>query len=650
MPKRPVTLLAHAAFLTPLLVFNLACNSAGGGGADRDAATDQGKGSGSGGKAGPSASGGAIGSGGATPATGSGGTTSSGGASSSGGTSSSGGATASGGSPGSGGGGRASGGGTASGGASGTSGAGSGGAAGGMTPTGGVAGPGGKAGTVGGGGAGGASGAAGGSPAAELAVLTDTNRDGKIDGNDTANAMDWAWKGKGAFFVANVDDDDKDGKSDASDQVVNGSADEADLARVLIQVGPALLGKAKSIAVSVASGSAHVHLFEKSGTTWKAVTGALAQIGAAVELGVEAIDFADVGWDGMLTIKVDLMDGTTLVQSQSVKMRVAPWLLLPNSAKSELVYIIGGSTGDALRADIDAVLKQKGLPPCQTPTPSGQDQWYQDTMEIGYTQLPGAAPMHVVMTAQRGAVSDNVAKMLLAPDFGFISIGTVRSSSTSGFGGDHWMDWMGNLEVTHPMPGYPFGRVYHGRSSNTTFHPTILKFIEAQELQKPISIYTEWLFIQHVDEIISFVVGKDGRPRMLVASPAAANEVLKTGYDADQQKIQGYMDEAVATMKKEIGIADADIIPLPVYYDGSGLDFAARWSDPVNSIFINGSFLMGQTDTPAAIKTSVESKLTAAGIEPVWVDDGNYHPGGGNVHCGTNVAKTPPCANFAACL
>ena len=110
------------------------------------------------------------------------------------------------------------------------------------------------------------------------------------------------------------------------------------------------------------------------------------------------------------------------------------------------------------------------------------------------------------------------------------------------------------------------------------------------------------------------------------------------------------MDEAVATMKKEIGIADADIIPLPVYYDGSGLDFAARWSDPVNSIFINGSFLMGQTDTPAAIKASVESKLTAAGIEPVWVDDGNYHPGGGNVHCGTNAAKTPPCANFAQCL
>jgi protein-arginine deiminase len=616
--------------LASLLVVGIACTSPGGSGT-HDAAPDQGSSPGSGGKSSMSASGGASGSGGATHPGGSGGAMGSGGA------------------PGSGSGGRVGSGGAAS--------SDSGAGAGGHVDHGGAGGSGGRGATGSGGSdapTGGASGGgaagSGGAAAAGLAVVTDTNRDGKVDASDIANFMDWSWKGKGAFLIANVDDDDMDGKSDASDQIVNGATDERDLARVLIQVDSALLAKVTSVMVSVGSGSTHVHLFEKSGATWKPVNGPLGQVAAQAELGVEAIDFADTGWDGMVTIKADLMDGTTLVKTQSAKLRVAPWLLLPNSAKSELVYIIGDSTGNALRADIDAVLKQKGLPACQTPTPSGQDQWYQDTMEIGYTQLPGTPPMHVVMTAQRGAVSDNVAKMLLAPDFGFISIGTVRSSSTGGIGGDHWMDWMGNLEVTHPMPGYPFGRVYHGRSANTTFHPTILKFIEAQELQKPISIYTEWLFIQHVDEIISFVMAKDGRPRMLVASPAAANEVLKTGYDADQQKIQGYLDEAVATMKKEIGIADADIIPLPVYYDGSGLDFAARWSDPVNSIFINGSFLMGQTDTPAAIKTSVESKLAAVGVEPVWVDDSNYHPGGGNVHCGTNVAKTPPCPDFAQCL
>lgn len=83
---------------------------------------------------------------------------------------------------------------------------------------------------------------------------------------------------------------------------------------------------------------------------------------------------------------------------------------------------------------------------------------------------------------------------------------------------------------------------------------------------------------------------------MIVASPAAANEVLKSGYDADQQRIQGYLDEAVATMKRELGIADADIVAVPLYFEGSGQDFAGHWSDPANSIFVNGTFIAGQTD------------------------------------------------------
>jgi hypothetical protein len=89
---------------------------------------------------------------------------------------------------------------------------------------------------------------------------------------------------------------------------------------------------------------------------------------------------------------------------------------------------------------------------------------------------------------------------------------------------------------------------------------------------------------------------------------------------------------------------------LPLYFDGNGLDFSARWSDPVNSIFVNGTFIIGDADTPEAIKTDIESRFSALGIEVVWVDDADYHMGGGNVHCGTNAAKTPVCANFAQCL
>ena len=38
--------------------------------------------------------------------------------------------------------------------------------------------------------------------------------------------------------------------------------------------------------------------------------------------------------------------------------------------------------------------------------------------------------------------------------------------------------------------GYPLGRIYYGHSSRTTFHPTIVKFLEAQQVQKPFTVLT----------------------------------------------------------------------------------------------------------------------------------------------------------------
>lgn len=60
--------------------------------------------------------------------------------------------------------------------------------------------------------------------------------------------------------------------------------------------------------------------------------------------------------------------------------------------------------------------------------------------------------------------------------------------------------------------------------------------------------------------------------------------------------------------------------------------------------------MMGKTGTPAPIKADIEKKLSAIGVQAAWVDDSEYNPGGGNVHCGTNTKKTPLCANFTACL
>jgi hypothetical protein len=479
-----------------------------------------------------------------------------------------------------------------------------------------------------------------------LAVLTDTNRDGAVDDEDTAGFTDWAWKGKGAFFIANMDDDDEKGETDASDQIVNGEEDSKDLARILVKVSAAAIPSATTISASAKAGAAQARVFEKTSTGWKLVTGPLSQLAPEIELGIEANQFADANWDGFVTIRVELSgSGQSSIVSQEVKMRVAPWIMLPQSAKTEQLYI--SSTTSRLNADLDRVFESVGLPRGAASNPGQQDIWFQDTMEIGYTQLPGAQPMHVVMEAQRPNASDDVALTLLAPDFGFISIGEPRQPADEE---DHWMDWMGNLEVTHPLSGHPLGRIYYGKSDRTAFHPKILEFLEAQQVQKPFAVYTNWLLIQHVDEILNFLADENGKAKMIIVSPEAANAILGSGYDSANRQIQTYIDQEIAHAKAELGLTDADIIELPVFFEGAGTDFGPVWSNPVNSVLAGNTFMIGETNTPATVKSDIEQKLEAIGIQVAWVDDGEYHPGGGNVHCGTNTKKTPVCANFTACL
>jgi protein-arginine deiminase len=503
-------------------------------------------------------------------------------------------------------------------------------------------------GSSGGGSSGQASGGAGGAapPPSGFAVRTDTSRDGSIDDEDTAGFTDWAWKGSGAFFLANTDDDDEKGEVDVSDEIVNGLSDEADLARIAVEVSPELLTKAAEVSVSIVMGAERIRLFEKRDSGWTLVNGALSKVAARIELGVEATQFADEDWDGFTLIKVDVLDASSAsLASQQVKMRVAPWIMLPNSAKTELLYI--SSQTSALRPGLNQVLSSKSLPEAQASNPGSQDLWFQDTMEIGYTQLPGSPPLHVVMEAQRPNASDDVAATLLAPDFGFISVGSPRQPGDEE---DHWMDWMGNLEVSHPVPGHPLGRIYYGYSSRTTFHPTIVKFLEAQAVQKPFKINTEWLVIQHVDEVMNFIPDQQGKAKLFIASPAAANAVLGSGYDAGNQQIQGYIDDTIAIAKTELGLSDSDILLLPTFFEGSGSDWAPQWSSPSNSVYINGTLVIGDTNTPAEVKTDIEQKLSALDIDVAWVDDSEYNPWGGNVHCGTNTTKTPICEQFVDCL
>lgn len=168
--------------------------------------------------------------------------------------------------------------------------------------------------------------------------------------------------------------------------------------------------------------------------------------------------------------------------------------------------------------------------------------------------------------------------------------------------------------------------------------------------KRPLRDYREWLIIQQVDEIMNFLPDQDGKAKMIIVKPAAANAVMGSGYDSGNQQIQKYIDEDIALAKTELGLTADDIIQIATFFNGSGTNYAPNWSNPVNSVYVNGTFMIGKTDTPAQIKTDIEKKLNAIGVNVAWVDDGEYNAGMGNVHCGTNTKKTPICKRFTDCL
>jgi hypothetical protein len=237
-------------------------------------------------------------------------------------------------------------------------------------------------------------------------------------------------------------------------------------------------------------------------------------------------------------------------------------------------------------------------------------------------------------------------------------------------GHDAWVDWYGNLEVSHPTTEYPFGRIYYGRNtdSGVGLHPDVVRFLEAQVLQDPFWVDTSWLAIKHVDEIFNVLPGPDGRGVVMLGQPAAAAAVLGQPLDAFNREIQAKLDRMVQGgtyvingqsvkypgIRALLGVPADRFVPLPVLFSPVQVDAASNrpgahntWSNPVNSVFLNGHVLLGGAHMPAAIKAEIARRLKAAGVREVaFVNDQVYQDRWGNVHCSSNTLKQPPAAGF----
>jgi len=298
-------------------------------------------------------------------------------------------------------------------------------------------------------------------------------------------------------------------------------------------------------------------------------------------------------------------------------------------------------------------------------------------MEIGYTEKPGQR-MNVVLQANRERSLDNFPlKGLLGPDYGWIRVGSYRQSYARGRGGNGWLDWYGNLEVTPLLPEFPFGRVCYGFNPegppDASLNPEIVAMLEAQRLQTPaIRLDTGWLLIKHVDEMISFLPPKNPeRPfSVMVVSPEAMIALLKRwkseGYGetsilkrfqpdttvasllSDEKLLRhntrlqhDRIEPNIALIKSELELSDEDLIRIPALFseDGSSL-----FPNMVNSAVLNDYLLIADPDGPLIngvdlLQEEVKRLLSGVPVRPVFLDDTQYHKWSGNVHCATNIRR-----------
>jgi protein-arginine deiminase len=408
-----------------------------------------------------------------------------------------------------------------------------------------------------------------------------------------------------------------------------------------------------------------------------------------VVIGVETSDFPASDRPSPVEVKVvfETREGRPLYE-EKLSCHVAPFLLSSCLDPAERVQVVKTPATEQFVRDLEPLVKAAGaeIEIVEDGSIPEHDIWIQDAVEIGHA-TGGGHVVHFALHGNRGRELDDVfAKKALGRDFGVLKKGGYRGTSAE------WIDWYGNLEVSPPVKakGRDFrkGRVYAGTQGERAMHPEVIRFLEAQGAQGPVLwLDTSWLVIGHVDEIVSWVPSKVGTPfRMMIPSPRLAVQILAraekqapgailnrgTQREGDkpgeferrvadalndkrlmaaQELIQGKIDAVRRTLQDELGVADADIIEIPVLFNSDDRWFPGRHfaetANMVNGLLVGNSFIVPDPRGPLVdgrdvLLQAVKDRLEPLGCRVIPLDCFYpYHRWGGEIHCGTNATRRP---------
>ena len=517
-------------------------------------------------------------------------------------------------------------------------------------------------------------------------ILADTDRDGEIDGGDESSKGDpVTFQGpKGAVILANTDDDvaDQTKQPDCSDNLINGSADLPDIytlkvRKLGVSADAIPNGLTFTLVVENPAGetegapaaNARIRIFSSRVSNAGGVIGPDPQTGSVVfkttpgsgeldiallagtgylEMGVEGIEF---GRQVIVRLSASLDDND--IGSDSVRLLVAPFLVLSNLAPASKVYIGADNSEYGWPSFYNSVSNVlNGVVSLES---SATDVFIQDYAEIGYT---------------RSALGqqDRRQSVIMALELGQFE--NVVDSST-GYFRKLVGNQGGNIEVSPPITNFEFGRLIVGNNLPLTLR----SFLIDQKIQanndELIELPVTWLDVGHADEIFTIIPNGSGFA-VLVADLQSAIDEIRTNvnfevqndnYPSRAELLADYENPAYsyriaainsslasirATLAQQLGITEESIIRIPVAFTIKSYKALTYLPNMVNMLAVVNSNSLRRLAIPypyfEPFEFNIATKLGAIGYqtgESDFVDTYGPHAAKGEVHCATNSKRLP---------
>ncbi|XP_057641001.1 protein-arginine deiminase type-2 isoform X1 [Chionomys nivalis] len=541
--------------------------------------------------------------------------------------------------------------------------------------------------------------------AIEISLDVDADRDGEVEKNNPKKAS-WTWgpDGQGAILLVNCDRDTPWlPTEDCSDEKVYSKEDLKDMSQMILRTkGPDRLPAGYEIVLYISmSDSDKVGVFYVEnpffGQRYIHILGrqklfhVVKYTGGSAELlfFVEGLRFPDESFSGLVSIHVSLLEymaegiPLTPIFTDTVTFRIAPWIMTPNILPPVTVFVCCMKDNYLFLKEVKNLVEKTNceLKVCFQYMNRG-DRWIQDEIEFGYIEAPHKGFPVVLDSPRDGNLKDFPIKQLLGPDFGYVTREPLFEKVTS-------LDSFGNLEVSPPVTvngkAYPLGRILIGSSfplsGGRRMTKVVRDFLQAQQVQAPVELYSDWLTVGHVDEFMTFVPipGTKGF-RLLMASTSACYQLFrekqKEGHgeavmfkglggmsgkritinkilsneslSQENQYFQRCLDWNRDILKKELALTERDIIDLPALFKmDEDRQARAFFPNMVNMIVLDKELGIPkpfgpQVEEECCLETHVRSLLEPLGLACTFIDDiSAYHKFLGEVHCGTNVRRKP---------